>query len=494
MRRTAGNQKPNEEKHFEKAGRLSEKVHAINPNIILQACVFEVVYTRVNTIPVPRYVFTDFDLEPEDRCFCYQDMIFPEKLDGLDEDGFTGHESSIPDISRLESRLWFYYRASRYIDLGYEALHMGQIHLYTAYDAGMAMTWKLFEKIRLYGKQNGRRNKVLLDGHTHGVNIRGNLLFDYHAMPYTRYPIPDIPGEKLVLVREGFSEGGKNVNGWEADAMPYLMEYDNWGGKVVNKFENYTYEQRAWMDWWGYDQIGWFANQPEVDRNDFLVYSWRWTMVNNPNAFFAMPFRRTLGDAAVMMMRGDNGQIRLQNYYQVNRNSAECPMGFGQEDTIKAMMAKNDELRQAAANPSMLLDFGARDVYDHQTGIKLPEKVVVYGSFQPLVGAIENDSNSEITRMYYIGDNEYVLSAVIPLPGKYTVAVSTYGTLSATYSYDSFPRSGSFNKGLFFVPHRNAVIRFHYRFVRNTVTIESIDDTGQVTILPISSYTHNISE
>ncbi len=106
----------------------------------------------------------------------------------------------------------------------------------------------------------------------------------------------------------------------------------------------------------------------------------------------------------------------------------------------------------------------------------MPEKIVVYGSFQPLVGATQNDSNSEVTRMYYIGDNTYTLSLVIPFAGEYDYAVSTYGTLSATYCYDTYPRSGSSNKGFFKVEKDNTVVRFRYRFLDNNVTIEVFED------------------
>ena len=102
--------------------------------------------------------------------------------------------------------------------------------------------------------------------------------------------------------------------------------------------------------------------------------------------------------------------------------------------------------------------------------MKLPEKVVVYGSFQPYVGAMANDSNSEVTRMYYVGDNTYALTVVIPWAGTFDYAVSTYGTLSATYSFDRFPRSGSSNKGTFTTTRDNAVVRFRYRFMDHEVT------------------------
>ena len=76
--------------------------------------------------------------------------------------------------------------------------------------------------------------------------------------------------------------------------MPYLMEYDNWGGLVVDDRENIPREELAWRDWWGYDQIAWFANQPEEGRNHFLEYTYKWTEINNPNAYFELPFRRMI--------------------------------------------------------------------------------------------------------------------------------------------------------------------------------------------------------
>lgn len=95
-------------------------------------------------------------------------------------------DGGIPDLSRQEARLWFYYRATRYIDCGYEALHMGQVHLYTANDKGMEKTTELFGMIREYAKIHGRRHKILMDAHTHGVNIRGNccLIIMQCHLPY----------------------------------------------------------------------------------------------------------------------------------------------------------------------------------------------------------------------------------------------------------------------------------------------------------------------
>lgn len=211
----------------------------------------------------------------------------------------------------------------------------------------MAKTAELFGLIREYARLHGRRHKILLDAHTHGVNIRGKLLFDYHAMPFTRMPLLEVPGEELVLVREGYSEGGENPNGWFAKAMPYLMEYDNWGGLVVDDRENIPREELAWRDWWGYDQIAWFANRPEASRNHFLEYTYKWTEINNPNAYFELPFRRMIHNAEVPMKRGDNGETDAQDFYQINTKSPACPMGFDQEETAKRLWATGHTLRGA---------------------------------------------------------------------------------------------------------------------------------------------------
>ena len=468
--------------HFAKSRALADAVHAQDPEIILQACVFEIVTKQMETQKIPAYVFEAFGKPVEDRCFSWDAARM------LSEDGSVawtcepgrhpGKCGDMPDLNRDEARMWFYYRATQYIDCGYEALHMGQVHLYTAEDKGLKKTYELFSMIREYAAKHARRHKVLLDAHTHGVSVNGKLLLDYHAMPFTRAPLEHYEGQRLVLVREGFSEGGENPNGWSGEQMPYLMEYDNWGGKMYSDEDlpKFTRHQLARWQWWGYDQIGWFANQDSEVRDHFIESTYRWTQINNPHAFFQMPFRRMLSDARVRMVRGDNGEMDVNVYYQINNKSAACPMGFGQEDMMKACWEDGDRLRKHYANPEHLIRYGCREQYDPETGVKLPEKIVVYGSFQPFVGCEENDSNSELTRMYYVGDNTYTLSVVIPLAGTYDYAVSTYGTLSAVYAAHSCrPASGDGYKSYFTTKRDNCVVKFTFRYIDNRVTAEVVE-------------------
>lgn len=74
--------------------------------------------------------------------------------------------------------------------------------------------------------------------------------------------------------------------------------------------------------------------------------------------------------------------------------------------------------------------------------------------------------------MYYIGNNTYTLSVVIPYAGTYDFAVSTYGTLSATYCGDGYPRSGSSNKARFTVEKDNAAVRFRFDHTDCAVQVE----------------------
>ena len=443
-----------EEGHFARAKLCADKVHAADPEVILQACIFEALYRDdVEHVKVPTFVFQAFGLPVEDRCFHYDACLFPKD---------AGTWDVMPDISQLETQMWFYYRGVRYIDSGYEAFHMGQIHLYTGHDRGYKAIGKVIGMLRDYGRLHARRHKVLFDAHSHSLVVGGKSLLDYNAMPFTRFPILDRPGEKLVLVREGRSGGGVSPEGVYEESLPFLYEYDNWGGRDWWAYENQSYEERAWNQWWGGDQISWFACQPEEERNKFLDYSLKWTAINNPDGFFAFPLMRGLGP-------GGDGQ---DHTYKINNRSDACPNGFSQEDKLKELLEVGYAPYRAMGNPSML-NFGGKETEDSETGVRHPEKVVVYGSFQPYVGAIKNDSNSEITRMYYIGGGKYTFSFLMPFAGDYDFAVSTWGTLSACVSTTHpFPFSGTGSMGPLHIEQDNTIVRVTFDYMTNEITVE----------------------
>src|ERR1017187_3505950 len=88
-----------------RAKQAATKVHATDPEIILQACVFEIVSRDVDKLPVPAWVFQELGQPIETRNFRYDNIIYPDK----DRQNQWGQGTSVPDISRPETKLWFFY-------------------------------------------------------------------------------------------------------------------------------------------------------------------------------------------------------------------------------------------------------------------------------------------------------------------------------------------------------------------------------------------------
>ena len=315
-----------EEGHFRQARERAARVHAADPDIILQACVFEIVTTAVERVPVPAWVFKAFDLEPESRHFDYEAMLYPLGL----MHNHWNRGSSVPDMAQLETRLWFFYRAARYIDAGHEAIHFGQVHLMNLHDPAHRHWRDMLTRVRRYAAQHARRHIVLCDAHTHGVIQDGKLLFDLHSFPLRIKEVADRPieGELAVGYLDspfGRSKGGLTPSGWACQHLPYLAEVDNFGysghgGEVVDG---------CWI--WGYDEISWFARQTEDYRNRWLRYAYQWVREHDPNGFFQIPTRR------ILAVRADG-----RRFYAANTASPACPDGFNQEDTIRGLWTSSD--------------------------------------------------------------------------------------------------------------------------------------------------------
>ena len=91
------------------------------------------------------------------------------------------------------------------------------------------------------------------------------------------------------------------------------------------------------------------------------------------------------------------------------------------------------------------------------------------------MGAVANDSNSEITRMYYDGDGWFTLSFIMPYAGEYDFGVSTWGTLSACVCTNrGFPYSGDGGKSKLVIPADNSVVRIRFRYITRELTTEII--------------------
>ncbi len=313
------------EANLPRAKDIAARIHKLDPDVILQGCVFEIVTTEVARVQVPARVFEEFGLPVEQRAYRYEDMLFP---DGKFRDHWAKGQS-VPDVTRLETRMWFFHQATAYIDAGMEGMHFGQVALIGAADKDWASWREVLARVRKYAKTHARRRLVLCDAHTPdgGPIFEGRLLFDLHAFPLRVKEIAGQPqkGELAMGYLDtlfGRSRGGVTPSGWTCEHLPYLVELDNWGssGKPGQG------GQPWWT--WGYDEICWFAHQPEDYRNEWLRYAWKWLRENDPNGSLQMPMSRCLADP-----------LDGKAWYYGNTRSAACPDGMNQEETIKAIWA-----------------------------------------------------------------------------------------------------------------------------------------------------------
>lgn len=312
--------------HFAKAKETAEKMHKLDPEVILQAGIFEAIYSGTSELPIPDWVFKEFGLPVEKRNFSYDAMLFDNgKLKDM-----WGPGGSVPDMSKLETRMWFFYRAKRYIDAGYEAFHLGQVHLMSQDDPGFKGWLDMLGRIQKYASKRARRHFILCDAHTHGIAVDGKLLFDFHSYPLRIKEVAGKPQEGELAV--GYidsifkdSLGGITPSGWKCDNLPYIAEVDNWGSSGKGGQANIG---GCWI--WGYDEICWFARQSEDYRNKWLKYAWDWMKKTDPNGRLEMIGLRCLAD-----------QVNGLDEYCANKPSPACPTGFNQEDAIKAIWASD---------------------------------------------------------------------------------------------------------------------------------------------------------
>ena len=299
---------------------FAKRIHEIDPDIILQGAIFEVVTKDVNNVAIPESVFEEFGVPKEPRNFSYKAMLYP-----------FGHrhnhwskDSSVPDMSRLETRMWFFYVAKRWIDMGIEAIHFGQVEIMDDWDRSHRHWRDIMKRIRDYAKKNARRHIVLSDAHvpSGGIVHDGNLMFDLHSFPSRPKSVKGKPYK--AILEKGFSDsiygrskGGVTPSGWKCEALPYIVEIDNFG--VSDHPGQYRESDKIHV--WGWDEINWFIKQPEGYRNEWLEYAYNWVRKTDKNGYFQLPLRRF-------------------EHYSASMNP---PKGMRQEWTIKKIWESIDK-------------------------------------------------------------------------------------------------------------------------------------------------------
>jgi len=302
---------------------LTAKVHQIDPDIILQACIFEIVTEQVNQVEVPEWAFRAMNMPVEKRNFRYERMLYP---DGQ----FKNHwgKGSVPDVSQSETQLYFYFLAASYINNGIEAIHFGQVELMNKNDRNLDCYAKVLGLIRGYASKNARRGMIICDAHVPGGGFlrNGKLLMDFHSFPMRIMEVPGEPEKAILKVGHTDalytrSKGGLTYSGWKCEHLPYLVEFDNYGVSH-NPGKEKAGGIPFWI--WGYDEISWFAHQNKEYRTSWLKYAYQWIHKTDLNGHLEMPGGRQI-----------TSPLDKKHWYEANTASKEVPDGFGDENTIR---------------------------------------------------------------------------------------------------------------------------------------------------------------
>ena len=320
----------NHEANFPEYKAWMDKIHSYDPDIIFEACIFETCGPEMGTIKIPPWVFEAFGKEPEDRCFDYKKMEF--------DDGFAVNhwrpDHSVPDITTEEYQMFVYYRGCIYIDLGIEAIHMGQTGFIGKRDPDRVCWTKVIHMLRDYAAKHARRGYVLYNCHYISQNFVGTdgvMLADFNIFPLRLKPAEDevVPHEisednpqrcTIDLNRDApYKKGisGTSPSGWYAEKYAYLVEFDNYGGKFPNGNSCAV---------WGYDEISWATNQPDWYRREFQTTARQLVADLNENGHVSL-----IGSRCAY--REDLGRM---DWYQMNTKSDACPDGFSDEEAIIA--------------------------------------------------------------------------------------------------------------------------------------------------------------
>lgn len=101
------------------------------------------------------------------------------------------------DISQVEARMWFYFQATQFIDLGYNALHMGNPSAWgdkngSPGQAPYTIAFELIQHIRNYAG-----NGILINGEGNDYTIEINgvrtMLFDFGTIPLRPHEVASGP-------------------------------------------------------------------------------------------------------------------------------------------------------------------------------------------------------------------------------------------------------------------------------------------------------------
>ena len=317
----------NDPDYLASAEKIIRELHDYDSDIIFQGCVFEYVSKEVETIRIPEWTFEALDMPVENRTFRYDDMSDPSNP----YFGLWGTAGLVPDITKTETRLWFMFLIGSYINIGCEAIHLGQTNLTGVADADNSVWDSFLSCVRKYAFENARRKWILLDSHCgpDDMMVGEKSLLDSKSYPLR---IKNLIGERprTCVLEKGYLDAVygrtrecRTPSGHYVKALPYLVEFDNYG---ISRHPGIA-EEDYYV--WGYDEISWLYLQGSPDAiNRWLWYADNWIKTNTTDIYLQLPVSRVLV----------TGDPHKPTRFRANTKSEACPAGMDVEDAVKYIM------------------------------------------------------------------------------------------------------------------------------------------------------------
>jgi hypothetical protein len=312
-------------------------------NMILECGIMEAIYpSQADNQRIPDWylhVLQDLGIQQKrsfgpngPQYFCYESMFDRNAPDWPWVD-IWGSGSGAPDITMLETLLWYSWLAAEYIDAGFEGIMWGQIMLTGTRDYDHAASYGLCEFSRQWANARGYRRAMTLTSHVNRTwnypTNSSNPVFTHLTWPTRmRYTTNAGFGMQFGI---GVPASPPQQGGQEIEAilqlpgdLPILLEIDNYG------------PGEKWVCDQGWDEITAFARKPAADRRAFLdhyYYAMRnWTnSAGNNRIHFALPSLRPLNVATSLGVDTNNVPFSALGLYEPYREVG------GDEDKIREL-------------------------------------------------------------------------------------------------------------------------------------------------------------
>jgi hypothetical protein len=298
--------------HMTRCSVSVASIKAIDNDIVIQGAPNEFIHRdMVANWNIPQYVLTEFNVSNHGLHFNVYDMAYTDYMTNSSHNyfdyGFHGNPAEpnaiVPDITRLESQMWYFYMATQFIDFGCESISFSNIKA-TSQSAGANLAWQnVIQRIRNYADNRSDIRFLLVTAQvdasmTNMIKVGNDLLLDFDTAPLR--PLEDLTnlntswGGGAIVTESNCSQlfnntfGGKNPSGWECVHNPGQVFLDNFGSSFNGIG---TVSSLCWLPY-HFDDISWYGVQDETYRNNWINYAYNKTKCIDPNLWFVPTVKR----------------------------------------------------------------------------------------------------------------------------------------------------------------------------------------------------------